>query len=66
MHYITEEFVNQTKYKSIKDAYDRDYFSIVSYMNGICIEQRNCPVTIYNRIIKELKRIYPATYIFIN
>ena len=66
MKYITEEFVNQTKYKSIKDAYDRDYFSIVSYMNGIWIEKRNCPTTIYNRIIKELERIYPTKYIFID
>lgn len=66
MKYITEEFVNQTTYKSIKNAYDRDYFSIVSYMNGIWIENRNCPVTIYNRIIKELGRIYPTKYIFID
>lgn len=63
MKYITEEFVNQTKYKSIRDAYDRDYFSIIFYSNGIYVEQRNCPATIYNRIIKELKRIYPTAYI---
>lgn len=63
MKYITEEFVDQTKYKSIRDAYDRDYFSILSYRNGIYIEKRNCPATIYNRITKELKRIYPTKYI---
>ena len=66
MKYITEEFVNQTKYKSIKDAYDRDYFSIVSYRNSIWIGKRNCPVIIHNRIIKELERIYPTKYILIN
>lgn len=66
MKYITEEFVNQTKYKSIKDAYERDYFSIVSYMEAIWIENRNCPVSIHNRIVKELERIYPNKYIFID
>lgn len=66
MKYITEEFVNQTKYKSIKDAYERDYFSIVSYMEAIWIENRNCPVSIYNRIVKELCRLYPNKYIFID
>ena len=60
--YITEDYIKKTKYKSILDAYERDYFSIVKYKNGIWVETRNCPQSIYNRIIKDLVNIYSENY----
>lgn len=60
--YITEEYVEKTKYKSIRNAYQRDYFSIAKFRNGIWIEGRNCPQSIYNRIIKDLVNIYGENY----
>ena len=64
--YITEEYVGKTKYKSIKDAYQRDYFSVVKYKNGIWLETRCCPKSIYKRIIKDLVNIYGENYFIIH
>lgn len=64
--YVTEEYVEKTKYKSIKDAYQRDYFSVVKYRNEIWIESRNCPISIYKRIIKDLVNIYGENYFIIH
>lgn len=69
--YITEEFVNNTKYKSLRDAYDRDYYSIVKYsisdsVYSLRVETRHCPDSIYIRILKELSRLYPSAIIFLD
>ena len=64
--YITNDFAVKTKYQTLKDAIDRDYFSVVKYRNGVWLECRNCPESIYERAIRELKRIYDDYYIFLN
>jgi len=69
--YITEEFVNNTKYKSLRDAYDRDYYSIVKYsisdsVYSLRVETRQCPNSIYTRILNELSRLYPSAIIFLD
>ena len=57
--YLTDEYRQKTKYKSIRDAIDRDYFSVVCYRHGFWIESRSCPPSIYSRAKKELMELYP-------
>lgn len=57
--YLTEEYEKKTKYPSIRDAIDRDYFSVVKYHGGLWLETRQCPPSIYRRAAKELRQIYP-------
>lgn len=57
--YITEEVVEKTKYKSVSDAFNRDYFSVVRQGVFFWIESRLCPERTYKLIIKETKRLFP-------
>lgn len=63
--YLTSDIANSTKYKSIKDAYERNKFSVIQnrghfYIEGFGIDDRT-----YNLIIKETKRLYPyLTYLY--
>lgn len=59
MEYLTADYASRTKYKSIRDAIDRDQFSVVSYHGGMWIESRQCPPTIFRRAAQELRTIYP-------
>ena len=64
MTYITNELEKATKYKSVKDAINRDYFSIVLDNNIWYIESRGCPAMVYDRVVKEGKRIF-SNYTYI-
>ena len=57
--YLTDEYRAKTKYKSIRDAIDRDYFSVVCYHGAIWIESRLCPPSLYRRAKDELMQLYP-------
>ena len=65
VEYLTADYACRTTYKSIRDAIDRDHFSVVSYHGGMWIESRQCPPTIYQRAARELRAIYP-NLMFIN
>lgn len=57
--YITEKIVEKTKYKSVADAFNRDYFSVVRQGGFFWIESRLCPERTHKLIIKETKRLFP-------
>ena len=57
--YITEDFVRQTKYPSVEDAYERDCFSVVRYEQGIWIEDRGLSKRTMLCVLKEIQRLYP-------
>ena len=57
--YITNDFISKTKYKTVRDAYDRDHLSVVKYGNAVWLYTRWCPPSIIERAYKELHRIYP-------
>lgn len=57
--YLTSEYERRTKYKSIRDAINRDYFSVVKYGGAFWLETRECPPTIYTRAVKELRALFP-------
>ena len=57
--YLTGEYERRTKYKSIRDAINRDYFSVVKYGGSFWLETRGCPPTIYTRAVKELRALFP-------
>ena len=59
MEYLTADYERRTKYKSVRDAINRDQFSVVSYHGGMWIESRQCPPTIFRRAARELRALYP-------
>lgn len=58
--YITSEFASKTKYKSIKNAYDRNDLSIV-VRGGFWYAER-CSSKIFSTVKREMNRIFP--YLF--
>lgn len=57
---LTQDYMNRTKYQSVRDAIDRDQFSVVAYHGGIWIEPRQCPPSIFRRVRDELRALYPS------
>lgn len=57
--YIDREVAEKTKYKSIKEGWERNYFGIVRSGNVFWIEGHQCPDKTYRLAIKETKRLFP-------
>ena len=55
--YITSDFAKNSKYSSIKNAYDRNDLSII--VNGSVWYTEGCPAKIQNTVRREMKRLYP-------
>lgn len=61
--YITREIAARTKYKSIKDAYDRNNLSVI--IRGSFWYAESCTQKVFKTLYKEMKRLYPMyTYLF--
>ena len=61
--YITEEVVNNTKYKSVFNEYNRDNYSIVVIDGKVFyIEARGISDRTHKLVVKETKRLYPGLH----
>jgi len=62
--YLSADIAKQTNYKSIKDAYERNDFSVIKRGGIFYVEGYGCPDRTYNLVVKETKRLYPyLTYL---
>lgn len=59
IEYITKEVADQTKYKSLADAYQRGNISIVKYGEGFYFETSWISNRLWDIAIQETKRIFP-------
>lgn len=57
--YITFIIAQNTRYKSLKEAYERNLYSIIRHGNVFYIEGYGCSDRIYKLAIKETKRLFP-------
>lgn len=55
--YLTAELCSQTKYKSLRDAYDRNNLSVI--VRGSCWYTEGCPDKLMGMLKREMKRLYP-------
>lgn len=62
VEYLTQDYEHRTKYQSVRDAIDRDQFSVVCTASGIWIEPRQCPQSIFRRVRDELRSLYPSLH----
>ena len=61
--YITHDIAARTKYKSIKDAYNRNNLSVI--IRGSFWYVESCTQKVFKTLYKEMKRLYPMyTYLF--
>lgn len=56
--YLTSDLVNNTKYKGIINAYQRNTLSVIKRGNYWYTE--GCPDKIFNCVKREMKRLYPT------
>lgn len=59
VEYLSCDIANRTTYKSVKDGYERNYFSVIKQGSIFWVEGNGCPDRTYNLVIKETKRLYP-------
>ena len=64
MEYIDRELSEQTKYKSIVNAYQKNEFGLVKSGNVFWIESPGLSNRTYLLIIKECKRIFKLKYLY--
>lgn len=65
VEYLTAEIAKRTKYKSIKDAYERNVISVIKNGGIFYLESSGCPDKTYRLTIKESKRLFPyLTYLY--
>lgn len=65
VEYLTAEIAKRTKYKSIKDAYERNTISVIKDGCFFYLESCGCPDKTYRLTIRETKRIFPyLTYLY--
>ena len=66
VEYLSCEIAKNTKYKMVKDAYERNNFSVIKRGGVFWIE--SCPSNkVYTLLVKETKRLYPyLTYLYEN
>lgn len=57
--YITDMLVEETSYKSIKNAYQRNDLSIVLHDGYIWYFEKCSSNRLYDRVKKEMKRLFP-------
>ena len=63
--YITAEMVSRTTYKSLKDGYERNYFSVIKRGSIFYVVGYMCPDRTYRLAVKETKRLFPdLTYLY--
>ena len=63
VEYLTQDYERRTKYQSVRDAIDRDQFSVVVHGDsGMWIEPRQCPQSIFRRVRDELRSLYPSLH----
>lgn len=55
--YITSDLVNQTRYKSIKMAYEKNNLSVITRGSFWYVEI--CPDRLYRTVRREMNRLYP-------
>ena len=61
--YLSYDLAKATKYKGIKNAYDRDELSIIQ--RGSTWWMESCPDKVFNCVKREMKRLYPTlTYLY--
>ena len=57
--YITKEVADQTKYKSLVDAYQRNNIAIIKHGEGFYFETSGISNKVWDIAIRETKRIFP-------
>ena len=55
--YITSDLCRETKYASIKNAYDRNDLSVI--VRGSCWYTEGCPERIFRTVYREMRRLFP-------